>query len=443
MSRSKRRRTEKSSPASTAIRSGWERSARAPRTRAQDLRTGLPLASFASEPPEHRQGDCTSWSGDWPGTVCWSTACSTRRQGPGRHRAAGCRLLAGERRGSRNADVLVLSRFAYMRRRGNEMVLESPRAGALFRICDPKIATAIAMLSTPQQIKRLRRQDDFPGVELLALLVDCRILFKVDAAATAACDRPRATTTSFFGTFTIFCSTRAARKAGTPTRWAEFILMRASCLRCRRCGPAGPERRSICASFRPRMREAISAESRKAPARTSFDPQLRRPETDHARRAFAFSRRHRACSGEVEKRDRPGRTRSVGRVCRQAVSVGGRRATSSSSIWRSTNAKGSPAGFYHYDAGGHALVPIGAPCAGARSAVDGSRIRNGCARRAPNPDHDCCALRPDFMEVQLARLCAHPEGRRRVDANALPDGDRHGARRMRDRQSAISICSRR
>ena len=33
-----------------------------------------------------------------------------------------------------NADVLVLSRFAYMRRRGNEMVLESPRAGALFKI---------------------------------------------------------------------------------------------------------------------------------------------------------------------------------------------------------------------------------------------------------------------------------------------------------------------
>ena len=69
-----------------------------------------------------------------------------------------------------------------MRRRGNEMVLESPRAGALFRICDPKIATAIAMLSTPQQIKQLRRQDGFPGVELLALLVDCQILFKIDAA---------------------------------------------------------------------------------------------------------------------------------------------------------------------------------------------------------------------------------------------------------------------
>ncbi len=52
----------------------------------------------------------------------------------------------------------------------------------LFRICDPKIATAIAVLSTPQQIKQLRRQEGFPGVELLALLLDCQILFKVDAA---------------------------------------------------------------------------------------------------------------------------------------------------------------------------------------------------------------------------------------------------------------------
>jgi len=33
-----------------------------------------------------------------------------------------------------DADVLVLSRFAYLRRRANEMVLESPRAGALFKI---------------------------------------------------------------------------------------------------------------------------------------------------------------------------------------------------------------------------------------------------------------------------------------------------------------------
>jgi SagB-type dehydrogenase family enzyme len=80
-----------------------------------------------------------------------------------------------------NADTLVLSRFAYMRRRANEMVLESPRAGALFKISDPKIAAALASLTTPQQIKQFRRQQNFPGLELLALLVDCQILFKIDA----------------------------------------------------------------------------------------------------------------------------------------------------------------------------------------------------------------------------------------------------------------------
>ena len=79
-------------------------------------------------------------------------------------------------------EIIVLSRFAYLRRRGNEMVLESPRAGALFKICDPQIATALALLSTPQKIGRFRRQDGFPGVALLALLLDCEILFKIDAA---------------------------------------------------------------------------------------------------------------------------------------------------------------------------------------------------------------------------------------------------------------------
>ena len=78
-------------------------------------------------------------------------------------------------------ETIVLSRFAYLRRRGNEMVLESPRAGASFRICNPKIAAALARLSVPQKISRLRRQDDFPGIALLALLVDCQILFKLDA----------------------------------------------------------------------------------------------------------------------------------------------------------------------------------------------------------------------------------------------------------------------
>jgi len=81
-----------------------------------------------------------------------------------------------------NADILVLSRFAYLRRRGNDMVLESPLAGALFRIGNPMTASILATLASPQRIGRLRRQAHFPGIALLALLCDCRILFKLGSA---------------------------------------------------------------------------------------------------------------------------------------------------------------------------------------------------------------------------------------------------------------------
>jgi len=80
-----------------------------------------------------------------------------------------------------NTDVIALSRFAYLRRRGNEMVLESPRAGALFRIGDLRIAAALAQLASPQKIGKFRKAPGFPGIELLALLLDCQILFKVES----------------------------------------------------------------------------------------------------------------------------------------------------------------------------------------------------------------------------------------------------------------------
>jgi SagB-type dehydrogenase family enzyme len=80
-----------------------------------------------------------------------------------------------------NSDMVALSRFAYLRRRGNDLVLESPRAPALFRFTDPKLAAAILTLATPQKISALRREKNFLGLALLGLLVDCDILFKVDA----------------------------------------------------------------------------------------------------------------------------------------------------------------------------------------------------------------------------------------------------------------------
>jgi SagB-type dehydrogenase family enzyme len=150
--------------------------------RAQDLRTGLPLAAFASGTREVDQ--------EIQVLVRRLARRGLLEYHLQRSRSDGDLVVIEPQVADYwpatpqldNADVLVLSRFAYMRRRGNEMVLESPRAGALFKICNPKIASTITTLSTPQQIKQLRRQEGFPGVEFLALLVDCEILFKIDVA---------------------------------------------------------------------------------------------------------------------------------------------------------------------------------------------------------------------------------------------------------------------
>ena len=81
----------------------------------------------------------------------------------------------------RAADTIALSRFAYLRRRADAIVLESPRAAALFQICDPAIAAFLAGLAVPQKIAELKRQRGFPGLELIALLAACEILFTLDA----------------------------------------------------------------------------------------------------------------------------------------------------------------------------------------------------------------------------------------------------------------------
>jgi SagB-type dehydrogenase family enzyme len=87
-----------------------------------------------------------------------------------------------------NSDIVLLSRFAYLRRRGQDMVLESPRSGALFRICDSKIAASLARLASPQKISEFRKSPGFPGMEIVALLLDCQMLFKVDSERN---DNPR------------------------------------------------------------------------------------------------------------------------------------------------------------------------------------------------------------------------------------------------------------
>ena len=150
--------------------------------RASDLRTGLPLKSFATGRREtDREIDVLVRRLARRGLIEYGL-----RRADNKDLVVVEPQVADYSPGTAplgNNDTLVLSRFAYMRRRGNDLVLESPRAGALFRIRDPKIAATLATLSAPQPIKQLRRQDSFPGLELLALLVDCEILFKIEVAA--------------------------------------------------------------------------------------------------------------------------------------------------------------------------------------------------------------------------------------------------------------------
>lgn len=146
--------------------------------RAENLHDGLPLASLAGSKP-----------------LAQETAALVRRlarRGLVEYRfARGSRDLVviepqladywPQPAKFRAADRIVLSRFAYMRRRADTLVLESPRAAALFRICDPAIAGFLAALAVPQKIAELKRQRGFPGLELLALLASCEMLFTLDA----------------------------------------------------------------------------------------------------------------------------------------------------------------------------------------------------------------------------------------------------------------------
>ncbi|MEH2513563.1 SagB-type dehydrogenase family enzyme [Nitrobacteraceae bacterium AZCC 1564] len=147
--------------------------------RARNLTTGLPLASFAGRSAVAREVDVLVHR--------------LARQGLLEYRLSSLRdekdlvviePQVGEywprraKLGSR--DTVVLSRFAYLRRRGNEMVLESPRAGALFRISDPAIAAILATLSRPHKISELQHAVSF-NLDLLELLLDSLILLKLNA----------------------------------------------------------------------------------------------------------------------------------------------------------------------------------------------------------------------------------------------------------------------
>ena len=227
MSRSKRVRTETSSPASMAIRSAWESSAPARRIARSNLRTGLPLASFASGTRTIDKEIRSAGPAIGADTACWSTASGAprERRGPGRHRAAGSRLLAANaaaRRGRRARPVAVRV-SAPARQRDGAGIAARRRVVQDLRSEDCRRHRHAVGAATDQAAPPAGRLSRGRAARLAGRLPNPVQGRRCQRQRPAA--RPRATTTSCSGTFTIFCSTRAARKAGTPIRWAAFIPM--------------------------------------------------------------------------------------------------------------------------------------------------------------------------------------------------------------------------
>jgi SagB-type dehydrogenase family enzyme len=323
--------------------------------RAQELRTGLPLGSFASD------GSVSSKEIDRLVRALASSGLLEYCLGNSRN---GKNQVVIEPQVPdywprtsplADADILALSRFAYMRRRGNEMVLESPRAGALFKICDPKIASAVAMLSAPQTIKRLRRKDDFPGVELLALLVDCRILFKIDRAHES--------------------NLRAAEGNDDLVLW-DFhdLLFHARSTEGRHANPTGgvfpyADAMPPLPAVRPRWPgKKIDLRKFSAPLE-AISPAAKLLRERHSTRIFDDQRpitlaelaRFLDGTARVQSRwrsrlDLGDEGPVVGYAARPYPSAGG---SYELELYLAVDkCEGLQRGFYHYDAGAHALVPI-------------------------------------------------------------------------------------
>jgi SagB-type dehydrogenase family enzyme len=270
------------------------------------------------------------------------------------------------------SDVLALSRFALMRRRGTDIVLESPRAGALFRLCDPDIAATIAGLSHPQSIKQLRRRHGFPGAELLALLVDCHILFVVDP------DRDKGLRSSegddslvlwdFHDLLFHARSTtgRHANPSGGTFAYAHLIAPLPA-VRARWPGKAIDLRKPA-----PPPSEAaspVAALLRRRPSTRSFDE--RHPIT------LAELSRFLHCAARIHSLDRVKYEGEEGpEIATRPYPSGG--ASYELELYLAVDkCEGLARGFYHYDAARHALVPIGVSAQQLAAMLAGGQLAMG------------------------------------------------------------------
>ena len=278
----------------------------------------------------------------------------------------------------READTLRLSRFAYIRRRGDETVLESPRAGALFRICDPTTVAMIAMLSMPRQVKQLRLRDASPQRELLALLVDCQILLKIDTARDvrrAAEDDDHLALWDFHDL--LFHARSSEGRHANPTGGVyphAGVITPLPAVR-----PRWPGKKIDLRKFSAAHPEKVTSGAKLLRERHStrrFDDQRPIILAELSRLLEGSVRVLSKWKSEAHVGDRVG---DAGPVVEYAIrpypSAG---ASYELELYLAVDkCDGLDRGFYHYDAGGHALVPIETRAHDLEAMLTGARLAMG------------------------------------------------------------------
>ena len=208
------------------MRSGLGKFSADAMARAQELRTGLPLSSFASDGgPVDKEIDLLVRRLARRGLLEYRLG----------HTRDGKDQVVIEPQGPDywpqapklgDSETVVLSRFAYLRRRGSEMVLESPRAGCVVQnLRSENRCRPCCVVHAATTRKNSGGRTAFRGSNYSHCWWIARSCSSSTLPAATGYERPRATTISFSGIFTISCSTPTAPRADRPIRWAEFILM--------------------------------------------------------------------------------------------------------------------------------------------------------------------------------------------------------------------------
>jgi len=255
-------------------------------------------------------------------------------------------------------DAVCLSRFAFLRRRGAHMVLESPRSRAVLQLCDTAIAGFLAGLSTPQKLSTLRGQTGFPGDELIALLIDSEIVFSQKSARAGnsrLAEGDQAFALWDFHDLLFHTRSTQGRHANPSGGLYPYVGVIPPLPAVRPSWPGKKIDLHEVAGAAPHDNAPIGKLLRDRHSLRVYDNEHPITLVELAHFLGSAARVQSRWTSEVEPGDADG-----------AVDYAARPYPSGGGCWELElylavdRCDGLPRGFYHYDAGDHALVPIAA-----------------------------------------------------------------------------------